>query len=60
MTISEDKNGHKNAHEDDQKSSCKPSKAKVSKFPAPIAEEVYKALKLNRKAKYSWLQVILA
>lgn len=52
MTISEDKNGH----EDDQKSSRKPSKAKVFKFPAPIVEEVYKAIRLNRKAKYSWLQ----
>lgn len=28
----------------------------VSKFPAPIVEEVYKAIRLNRKAKYSWLQ----
>ena len=29
---------------------------KVSKFPAPIVEQVYKSLRLNRKAKYSWLQ----
>jgi ATP-dependent DNA helicase RecG len=29
---------------------------KVPDFPAPIVEEVYKAIKLNRKAKYSWLQ----
>ena len=29
---------------------------KVSKFPTPIVEEIYKAIKLNRKAKYSWLQ----
>ena len=56
MTIPEDKNGHKNGHIDDQKSSRKPSKAKFSKFPAPIVEEVYKSIKLNRKAKYSWLQ----
>lgn len=47
MTISEDKNGHKNGHEDDQKSSRKPSKAKVCKFPAPIVEEVYKAIRLK-------------
>lgn len=46
----------KNGHGDDQKSSRKPSKAKISKSPAPIVEEVYKAIKLNRKAKYSWLQ----
>ena len=50
------KKGHKNGHEDDQKPSQKPSKMKVSKFPTPIVEEVYKAIKLNRKAKYSWLQ----
>ena len=60
LTISEDKNGHKNGHkngqEDDQIPSKKTSKMKVSKFPAPIVEEVYKAIKLNRKAKYSWLQ----
>lgn len=29
---------------------------KAPKFPAPIVEEVYKAIKVNRKAKYSWLQ----
>lgn len=29
---------------------------KVPEFPAPIVEAVYKALQLNRKAKYSWLQ----
>ena len=52
MSVSDDKNGHKNGHEDDQK----PSKMKVSKFPTPIVEEVYKAIKLNRKAKYSWFQ----
>ena len=39
----------KNRHENRQK-------RKVSKFPTPIVEEVYKAIKLNRKAKYSWLQ----
>ena len=64
LTISDDKNGHENGHWDDQKPSKKPSRKpskrpsrmKVSKFPAPIVEEVYKAIKLNRKAKYSWLQ----
>ena len=43
-------------HEVDKKPSKKPSKMKVSKFPATIVEEVYNAIKLNRKAKYSWLQ----
>lgn len=60
LTISDEKNGHKNGHkngqEGDQEPSRKPSKRKVSKFPTPIVEEVYKAIKLNRKAKYSWLQ----
>ena len=32
---------------------------KVSKFPTPIVEEVYKAIELNCKAKYSRLQDIL-
>ena len=61
------KNGHENGHENEKglekpsekpskKPSEKPSEIKVSKFPAPIVEEVYKAIKLNRKAKYSWLQ----
>ena len=38
-----------------QKQPKKQPKLKVPKFPAPILEEVYKAIKLNRKAKYSWL-----
>ena len=52
LTTSEDKNGHKNGHDGNHKT----SKMNVPKFPAPIVEEVYKAIKLNRKAKYSWLQ----
>ena len=34
----------------------KRSKFKIPEFPSKIVEDVYKALKLNRKAKYSWLQ----
>ena len=48
--------GQKTSKKQPKKPSKKPSKLKVSKFPAPIVEEVYKAIKLNRKAKYSWLQ----
>ena len=59
LTISEDKNGHKNGHEDDQKppkkQPKKQPKLKVPIFPAPSVEEVYKAIKMNCKAKYSWL-----
>ena len=43
----------------DQKPSKKPSKKpssfKIPEFPSQLVEDVYKALKLNRKAKYSWL-----
>ena len=39
----------------EEKQPQKQPKLKVPKFPAPIVEEVYKAIKLNRKAKYSWL-----
>ena len=52
MVKNRQKNGHKNGQKGDQK----PSKMKASKFPAPIVEEVYRTIKLNRKAKYSWLQ----
>ena len=59
-------NGQKNGHEkrsdltiSDQKPSKKPSKKpssfKIPEFPSQLVEDVYKALKLNRKAKYSWL-----
>ena len=34
----------------------KPSKLKIPEFPSKVVEDVYKAIKLNRKAKYSWLQ----
>ena len=49
-------NDEGNSQKQPKKPSKKPSKMKVPKFPAPIVEEVYKAIKLNRKAKYSWLQ----
>lgn len=39
-----------------KKPSKKPSNLKVSDFPSQIVEDVFKALKQNRKAKYSWLQ----
>ena len=39
-----------------KKPSKKPSNLKVSDFPSQIVEDVFKALKQNRKAKYSWIQ----
>lgn len=58
LTISDGKQPNLSVSEENQtqKPSQKPSKLKVPKFPSPIIEEVYKAIKLNRKAKYSWLQ----
>lgn len=34
----------------------KPSSFKIPEFPSKLVEDVYKAIKSNRKAKYSWLQ----
>ncbi|MBR2088978.1 MAG: HTH domain-containing protein [Fibrobacter sp.] len=38
-----------------EKKSKKGTKIKVPVFPSKIVEDVFKALKLNPKAKYSWL-----
>ena len=55
-------NAQKNGQEErsdltipDQKPSKKTSSFKIPEFPSQLVEDVYKALKLNRKAKYSWL-----
>lgn len=32
----------------------KPLRLKIPEFPTPLVGEVYKAIKLNRKTKYSW------
>lgn len=41
--------------EDGQKPSKKQTKIKIPEFPSKMVEDVYKAIKMNRKAKYSWL-----
>ena len=41
---------------DEGKQTKKQTKFKIPEFPSKIVEDVYKAIKLNRKAKYSWLQ----
>lgn len=55
-------NGHKNGRGEepdvtipDEKQPKKQPKLKIPEFPSKIVEDVYKAIKLNRKAKYSWL-----
>lgn len=59
MAIPEDKNSHKNGQEDDQKQPNKQPKKQpnlsISEFPTMLTWNVYHAIKLNRKAKYSWL-----
>ena len=59
MAIPEDKNSHKNGQEDDQKQLKKQPKKQpnlsISEFPTMLTWNVYHAIKLNRKAKYSWL-----
>ena len=69
LTIFEGKPSQKpsNLTENDQKSSEKPSNLtenegekqsnlSISDFPTMVTWNVYQAIKLNRKAKYSWLQ----
>ena len=38
-----------------KKQTKKQTRKTISEFSAPLVEEVYKAIKMNRKAKYSWL-----
>ena len=40
----------------EEKPSQKPSNLTENRFPSMIVKDVYEAIKLNRKAKYSWLQ----
>ena len=69
LTIFEGKGSQKpsNLTENDQKPSEKPSNLtekdgekqpnlSISDFPTMVTWNVYQAIKLNRKAKYSWLQ----
>ena len=53
--ILSDKNSHKNGQEDDQKQPKKQPNLSISEFPTMLTWNVYHAIKLNRKAKYSWL-----
>ena len=61
LTISDDENGHKpsekpsNLTENDDGKSQKQPNLSVSEFPTMLTWNVYHAIKLNRKAKYSWL-----
>ena len=41
--------------ENGEKRSQKGSDLTISEFPTPLVKNVYEAIKINRKAKYSWL-----
>ena len=63
VTISESGDSEKGSQKRSEKGSQKRSKKQTQKkskviipeFPTPLVEEVYKAIRLNRNAKYSWL-----
>lgn len=57
LTIFEGKGSQKpsNLTVSDEKQPKKQPKLKIPEFPSKVVEDVYKAIKLNRKAKYSWL-----
>ena len=42
--------------ENDDRKSQKPSNLTENVFPTMIVKNVYEAIKMNRKAKYTWLQ----
>ena len=44
-----------NGEKRSQKGSQKGSDLTISEFPTPLVKNVYEAIKINRKAKYSWL-----
>ena len=59
VTASESGDSQKQTQKQTQKRTRKqtqnPSRLKIPEFPTPLVEEVYKAIKLNHRAKYSWL-----
>ena len=57
LTISEGDNTQKpsNLTENDERKSQNQTNLAFSEFPTMIVKNVYKAIKMNRKAKYSWL-----
>lgn len=58
LTISEGEQSEKpsNLTENEVKEQQKPSNLTENVFPSMIVKNVYEAIKMNRKAKYSWLQ----
>ena len=55
VTTSESGDSEKGSQKRSKKQTQKKSKVIIPEFPTPLVEEVYKAIRLNRNAKYSWL-----
>ena len=59
MTENDEEKSQKQTQKRTQKQTRKqtknPSRLKIPEFPTPLVEEVYKAIKFNPRAKYSWL-----
>ena len=51
LAVSEEKQTRKRS----QKQTKKQTKLAVSEFPTLMVKDVYEAIRMNRKAKYSWL-----
>ena len=49
------KQTQKRTQKQTRKQTKNPSRLKIPEFPTPLVEEIYKAIKLNPRAKYSWL-----
>ena len=49
------KGSQKQTRKQTRKQTKNPSRLKIPEFPTPLVEEIYKAIKLNPRAKYSWL-----
>ena len=55
VTASEDGGSQKRSQKRSNKQTQPSSRLNFPEFPTPLVEEVYKAIRLNRNAKYSWL-----
>jgi ATP-dependent DNA helicase RecG len=55
IVVANEKPSKKPSQKGTKKRTRKGTKIKVPVFPSKIVEDVFKALKLNPKAKYSWL-----
>ena len=55
MTENDEEKSQKQTQKRTQKQTKNPPRLKIPEFPTLLVEEVYKAIKFNPRAKYSWL-----